>query len=65
MFSNTRVARLLLVKERVVSCFNASRTVILISKIGIAVEERRFSKMQNWKHYFMKTRVKRKKNYLY
>jgi len=26
--------------------FNASRTVILTSKTGIAVEERRFSKMQ-------------------
>ena len=31
----------------VVSGFNASRTVILTSKTGIAVEERRFSKMQN------------------
>ena len=29
--------------------FNASRTVILTSKTGIAVEERRFSKMQNWR----------------
>ena len=41
-------------KERVVSGFNASRTVILTSKIGIAVEERRFSKMQNWRHYLSK-----------
>jgi len=32
--------------------------------IGMAVEERRFPKMQNWRHYFMKTRVKRKKNWL-
>ena len=38
----------LLVKERVVSDFNASKTVILTSKTGIAMEERRFSKMQNW-----------------
>jgi len=54
------MVRPLLVKERVVSGFNASKTVILTSKIGIAVEERRFSKIQNWKHYLSKTRVKRK-----
>ena len=47
MLSNTYV-RPLLVKERVVSGFNTSRTVILTSKTGIAMEERRFSKMQNW-----------------
>ena len=57
------MVRPLLVKERVVSDFNASRTVILTSKTGIAVEERRFSKMQNWKHYLRKTRVKIKKNW--
>ncbi|GFU63283.1 mariner Mos1 transposase [Trichonephila clavipes] len=28
-----------------------SRTVILKSKTSMAVEERRFSKMQNWRHY--------------
>ena len=44
-------------------CFNASRTVILTSKTGIAMEERRFSKMQNWRHYLSKTRVKIKKNW--
>ena len=38
--------------------FNASRTMILTSKTGIAVKERRFSKMQNWRHYLSKTRVK-------
>ena len=43
--------------------FNASRTVILTSKTGIAVGERRFSKMQNWRHYLSKTRVKIKKNW--
>ena len=48
-------------KERVMSDFNASRTVILTSKTGIAVEERRFPKMQNWRHYLSKTRVKIKK----
>jgi len=30
---------------------------------GIAVEERRFSKMQNWRHYLSKTRVKIKKDW--
>ena len=49
-------------KERVVSGFNASRTVILLKTV-IAVEERKFSKMQNWKHYLSKTRVKIKKNW--
>ena len=47
-------------KERVVSGFNISRTVILISKIGIAMEERRCSKMQNLRHYVIKTRIKRR-----
>ena len=51
-------------KECVVSGFNVSRTVILTSNsAGIAVEERRFSKMQNWRHYLSKTRVKIKKNW--
>ena len=53
----------LLVKERVVSDFNAPRTVIFTSKTSIAMEERRFSKMQNWRHYLIKTRVKIKKNW--
>jgi len=43
-----------------VSGINPSRTVILTSKTDMAVEERRFSKMQNWRYYFMKTRIKRK-----
>ena len=50
-------------KECVVSDFNALRTVILTSKTGIAVEERRFSKMQNWRQYLSNTRVKIKKNW--
>ncbi|GFV62775.1 mariner Mos1 transposase [Trichonephila clavipes] len=45
------------------SGFNASRTVILTSKTSMVVEERRFSKMQNWRHYLIKTRVKRNKNW--
>ena len=44
-------------EERVVSGFNASRTVILTSK------KERFSKMQNWRHYLSKIRVKIKKNW--
>ena len=62
MLSNIMV-RPLLMKERLVSGFNASRTVILTSKTGITVEERRFSKMQNWRHYLSKTCVKIKKNW--
>ena len=57
------MVRPLLVKERVVRGFNASRTVILTSKTGIAVEERFFSKMQNWRHNLSKIRVKIKKNW--
>ena len=57
------MVRPLLVKERVVNGFNVSRTVILMSKSDIAVEERKFSKMQNWRHYLSKTRVKIKKNW--
>ncbi|KAM0731595.1 Mariner Mos1 transposase [Formica fusca] len=43
--------------------FQRFKKVIFTSKTGIAVEERRFSKMQNWRHYLMKTRVKVKKNW--
>jgi len=61
------MVRPLLVKKRVMNGFNASRTVILTSKTGIAVEERRFSKMQNWQnwrhYYWSKTRVKIKKTW--
>ncbi|GFW20415.1 uncharacterized protein TNCV_4546821 [Trichonephila clavipes] len=60
--SQIPMVRPLLVKERAESGFNASRTVFLKSKTSMAVEERRFSKMQNWRHYLMKTRVKRNKN---
>jgi len=35
----------------------------LTSKTGMAVEERKFSKIPNWRHYLMKTRAKRKKNW--
>ena len=51
------------IRKNVVSSFNASRTLILTSKTVIAVEERRFSKMQNWRHYLSKTRVKIEKNW--
>ncbi|EGI62802.1 Mariner Mos1 transposase, partial [Acromyrmex echinatior] len=36
--------------------------LFLTLKTGIAVEERRFSKMQNWRHYLIKICVKIKKN---
>ena len=49
-------------RKNIVSGFNASRMVILTSKTGISVEERRFSKMQNWRHYLSKTHIKIKKN---
>ena len=62
MLSNT-YGEAAISEERVVSGFNASRMVILTSKTGIAVEEKRFSKMQNWRHYLSKTRVKIKKNW--
>ncbi|GFX59747.1 uncharacterized protein TNCV_1777861 [Trichonephila clavipes] len=61
--SQIPMVRPLLVKERAKSGFNASRRVILKSKTSMAVEERRFSKMRNWRHYLIKTRVKRNKNY--
>ena len=51
------------ISERTCRGFNASRTVILTSKTGTAVEERGFSKMQNWRYYLSKTRVKVKKNW--
>ena len=55
--------RLLLVKERFVNRFNASRVVILMSRTGMAVEKREFSKIPNWRHYLLKTRSKSKKNW--
>ena len=55
--------RLLLLKERVVSGFNASRVVILMSRSDIAVEKRKLLKLPNWRHYLLKTRAKRKKNW--
>ena len=64
MLSNT-YGEAAISERSVMSGFNASRTVILTSKTGIAVEERRFSK--NWRHYlrvtWVKTRVKIKKNW--
>ena len=49
-------------KERDVSGFNGSRAVVLISRTGMAVKNRKFSKIPNGKHYLLKTRAKRKKN---
>ena len=60
--SEVLTARLLLVKERVVSGFNASKAVILMSRTSMTVKNRKFSKIPNWRHYLLKTRAKRKKN---
>ena len=40
----------LLVKEQVLSGFNASCAVILMSRTDIVVEKRKFSKIPNWRH---------------
>ena len=55
--SQVFTVRLLLVKNRVVSGFIASRAVILMSRTGIAVEKRKFSKFPNWRYYLLKTRA--------
>ena len=62
-FSQVFTARLLLVKGRVVSGFNVSRAVILMSRTGTVVEKRKFWKILNWKHHLLKTRAKRKNNW--
>ena len=56
--SQILMVRLLLVKERVVSGFSASRAVILMSRTGMGVEKNKFSKTPNWRHYLLKTRAK-------
>ena len=50
-------------KERVVGGFNASKAVILMSRTTMAVEKRTFPKIPNWRHYLLKTRAKREKNW--
>ena len=60
--SQVHTVRLLLVKEHVVSGFSTSSAVILISRTVMAEEIRKFPKIPNWKHCFLKTRTKRKKN---
>ena len=37
--------------------------MILVPRTGMAVEKRKFSKIPNWRHYLLKTRAKRKKNW--
>ena len=61
--SQVFTVRLLLVKNRVVSGFNSSRVVILISRTGMAVEKNKFSKIPNWRHYLLKTSAICKKNW--
>ncbi|GBP45944.1 hypothetical protein EVAR_41246_1 [Eumeta japonica] len=63
--SQIPMVKLLLMKERAESGFNASSTVILISKTSMVVEERMFSEMQYWRHYLIKARVKCNKNWQY
>ena len=55
-------SQVLTVKQCVVSGFNASRAVILMSRTGMAVEKRKFSKILNWRHYLLNTCAKRKEN---
>ena len=50
--------------NKILSCgFNASRAVIMMSRIGMAVEKRNLSKIPNARHYMLKTCAKCKKNY--
>ena len=53
--------RLRLVKELVVSDFNASRAMILMLRTGMVVEKRKFWKIPNWRHYLLNIRTKAKK----
>ena len=55
--------RLLLMEQHGLSGFNASRAVILMSRTGMAVEKRKFSKIPKWRHYWLKARAKHKKNW--
>ena len=61
--SQVLTVRLLLVKGRVVSNLNASRAMTLMSRTGMSVEKRKFSKIPNWRHYLLKTHDKLKKNW--
>ena len=45
------------------SRYNVSRAVILMSRTGMEVEKREFSKILNWRHYLLKTYAKHKKNW--
>ena len=62
-YSQILTARLILMEEHVVSGFNVSRAVILMSRIGMAVKKSKFSKIPNWRYYLLKTHAKRKKNW--
>ena len=60
--SQVLTVRLFVVEKRVVSGFNVSRVVILMSRKSMADEKRKFPKIPNWRHYLPKIRAKRKKN---
>lgn len=53
--------RTLLVKYRIMSGFIASTTVILTVNTSIIMEERKYSRIQNWRLYKMMTLFKVKK----
>ena len=53
---------LLYVREVVMSGFKSLRMVNLTSKTKNVAEDRNWTKTRNWKHYWMKIRVKRKTN---
>ena len=50
-------------KKCAVSGFSASRAMILMSRSGVAVKNRKLSKIPNWKHYLLETLARRKKNW--
>ena len=50
-------------RPRVVSGFIASRALILMSRTGMTVEKKTFSRIPNWRHYLLKAHAKRKTNW--
>lgn len=58
-----RMVSSLLVEQRVISGLIASKMVILTLKTGVVVDEGNFSKIQNWRHYLIKTGIKARTNW--
>lgn len=61
--SQILMSRTLLVNKHVLSGFIASTMVNVLSKAGIMVDERKVSKIQDSRHYFVKNRIKIKRNW--